>query len=176
MREKQRYTTGDEDKQVYERTETGELRQLSAAELRGKSSEDLAKYFHLLEHGKIERVFETSASFCEELASRAFELEVSQGLPAAWSDKGERVREPIAAEPLNARPPATKGDTTRQRLGVRLKKLKMESNLTWETIAKESGVSRRWLLDVSSGRTPSATTRTIVRDYFSRVLKRRIRF
>jgi hypothetical protein len=61
-------------------------------------------------------------------------------------------------------------------IGSQLKKLKTESNLTWKTIAKESGVSYRWLLDISGGRTPSAETRNIIRNYFSRILKRRIRF
>jgi transcriptional regulator with XRE-family HTH domain len=67
-------------------------------------------------------------------------------------------------------------DGTQQRLGIRLKKFKTESNLTWKTIAKESGVSYRWLLDIASGRRPSAETRKVIREYFSGILKRHIRF
>ena len=46
------------------------MRRLSARELRGKSSNDLQKYYHWLEDGKIEQVFAASARFCEELAAR----------------------------------------------------------------------------------------------------------
>jgi hypothetical protein len=63
-----------------------------------------------------------------------------------------------------------------RRLGVRLKQLKSESNLTWNTIAKESGISYRWLLDIAGGRTPSVDTRKTIQKYFSKVLQRRIRF
>jgi hypothetical protein len=176
VRKEQGYTTGDEDEKVYERTDSGQLRQLSADELKGKYSEDLQKYYHWLRNGSIDRVFEASAGFCEELGSRAFELEAAGGLPVGSNDEGTSAREPLADEPLDAMPPAIKRYATKQPLGERLKKLKTESNLTWDTIAKESGVSRRWLLDVSSGRTPSAETRKVIKDYFSRVLNRRIRF
>jgi hypothetical protein len=77
VRREQRYTTGDEGKKIYRRTKTGKLRQLSAKELKGKSSNDLEKHFHWLEDGTIERVFETSAQLCEALAADAFELEAS---------------------------------------------------------------------------------------------------
>ena len=175
VRSEQGYTTGDEWTEVYRRTKAGKLQRLKESELKGKSSGDLQKYYHWLENGSIEHVFEASTGFCEELASRAFELEAAEHLPDGSTGKGKSVREPLADKPLDAMPPAIKGDVTQQRLGVRLKRLKTESNLTWDTIAKESGVSRRWLLDVSSGRRPSAATRKVVEDYFSRVLKRRIR-
>jgi hypothetical protein len=88
----------------------------------------------------------------------------------------------------NSESPTRRGETTfsavakvqgtpaQQRLASRLKNLKTESNITWKTIAKESGVSYRWLLDISNGHTPLAETRNVIRDYFSRVLERRIRF
>jgi hypothetical protein len=84
---------------------------------------------------------------------------------------------PDAARPPATMPPATKKtNATQRRLSARLKKLKAESNLPWRTIAKESGASYRWLLDIQSGRTPSADMRKTIRDYFSRVLERPIRF
>lgn len=84
---------------------------------------------------------------------------------------------PDAARPPATMPPATKKtNATQRRLSARLKKLKAKSNLPWRTIAKESGVSYRWLLDIQSGRTPSADMRKTIRDYFSRVLERPIRF
>lgn len=75
IRREQKYTTGDEWKKVYKRTKTGKLRRLSAKELEGKSSESLQKYYHWLEDGTIEPVFEASAQFCEDLSSRAFASE-----------------------------------------------------------------------------------------------------
>jgi hypothetical protein len=75
IRRAQKYTTGDEWKKVYRRTKSGRLQRLSAGELRGKSSNELQKYYHWLEDGTIEHVFESSASLCEDLASRAFEWE-----------------------------------------------------------------------------------------------------
>jgi hypothetical protein len=86
------------------------------------------------------------------------------------------LQEPGASKPLGPSPPAIKLGAAQNRLGKRLKKLKTESKLTWTIIAKESGVSYRWLLDIARGRTPSAETRKAIRDYFSRVLKRAIRF
>jgi len=62
------------------------------------------------------------------------------------------------------------------RTGARLKKLKNESKLTWDTIARESGVSRRRLFDISAGATPSIETKKVIRDYFSGILKRRCQF
>jgi hypothetical protein len=70
IRREQRYTTGDEWKRVYRRTKNGKLRRLSARELRGKSSNDLQKYYHWLEDGEIRQVLASSARFCEELAAR----------------------------------------------------------------------------------------------------------
>src|SRR5262249_25900567 len=87
-----------------------------------------------------------------------------------------RLGQSDAAKPLAPVPAAIKENTTQRRLGLRLKKLKRESKLTWKTVAKESGVSYRWLFDISSGRTPSAETRRTIQDYFSRILKRPIRF
>jgi hypothetical protein len=77
VRREQKYTTGDEWEKVYRRTKGGKLRRLSARELEGKSSEDLQKYYHWLENGTIEHVFESSARLCEDLAARAFESEVT---------------------------------------------------------------------------------------------------
>jgi hypothetical protein len=77
VRHEQRYTTLDEWKNVYRRTRGGRLRKLSKRELRGKSSSDLAPYYHWLQDGTIENVFETSARFCEDLSSRAFEAEAA---------------------------------------------------------------------------------------------------
>jgi len=75
VRREQKYTTGDEWKKIYRRTESGKLRRLSARELKGKSSDDLQQYYHWLEDGAIEDVFGSSARFCEDLASRAYEAE-----------------------------------------------------------------------------------------------------
>jgi hypothetical protein len=76
VRREQRYTTDDEWKKVYRRTKSGKLRRLSATELKAKSSENLKKYYHWLQNGTIARVFEASASLCQDLGARAFELEV----------------------------------------------------------------------------------------------------
>jgi hypothetical protein len=87
---------------------------------------------------------------------------------------GELAREPAdgpsAEHDENA---STKPGT---HFGARLKKLKAESKLTWKTIAKESGVSYRWLLNIQSGSSPSPEFRGALRDYFSQVLKRSVRF
>ncbi len=57
--------------QIYRRMESGKLRRLSTRELAHKSNEALLKYYHWLEDGLIEHVFESSSRFCEELAARA---------------------------------------------------------------------------------------------------------
>jgi hypothetical protein len=74
VRREQGFSTGDEGKKIYRRTKNGKLRRLSARELRGKSSDDLQKYYHWLQNGTIEGVFQTSAHICEGLAADAFEL------------------------------------------------------------------------------------------------------
>jgi hypothetical protein len=94
VRKELKYTPGDEWEKVYERTETGELRQLSAGELKGKSSEQLQKYYHWLENGTIERVFESSASFCEELASLALEAEIAKGISDGPDGEERWIRAP----------------------------------------------------------------------------------
>jgi len=93
VRREQGYSLGDEWKEVYLRDKNGKLRRLSAKELKGKSSERLQKYYHWLQDGTIEHVFDTSARFCENLAARAFELEATvserpsggQGVPVTGS-------------------------------------------------------------------------------------------
>jgi len=75
VRREQRYTTGDEWTKVYRRTESGELQPLSEEELNGTRSEELQKYYHRIEDGVIEHVFESSAGLCQDLAARAFEAE-----------------------------------------------------------------------------------------------------
>ncbi len=60
--------------------------------------------------------------------------------------------------------------------GTRLKELKNEANLTWDTIAQEAGISRRWLLEISAGAAPGAETAKSLGDYFSLILKRPVRF
>jgi hypothetical protein len=77
VRKELKYTTGDEDRNLYRRLPNGSLKRLSAKELKGKWSEDLQKYYHWLEDGVIEHVFESSARFCEDLAARAFESEAA---------------------------------------------------------------------------------------------------
>lgn len=92
VRREQRYTTGDEWKKIYRRTKSGKLRRLSASDVEGKNSESLQKYFHWLENGTIERVFETSVRFCEDLSSRAFESDVASGRPGSGdAGAGQRV-------------------------------------------------------------------------------------
>jgi hypothetical protein len=88
----------------------------------------------------------------------------SQG-PAAKPRLANAIREP-SAKPAPAQTP----------LAARLKKLKDESNLTWDTIAKEAHVSRRWLLDIAAGKSPSKETRKTISDYFAGILKRPIQF
>jgi hypothetical protein len=97
VRREQHYTTGDEWKKIYVRNEVGKLRRLSARELKGKSSDDLRKYFHWLEDGTIEHVFVTSARFCEDLASRAFALDAASGRTESDSRAavGVEARRPI---------------------------------------------------------------------------------
>jgi hypothetical protein len=75
IRREQKYTTGDEWRNVYRRTSTGELQQLSEKELAETNSSTLRGYYHRLPNGIIGQVFEASAQFCEKLASRAFKLE-----------------------------------------------------------------------------------------------------
>jgi hypothetical protein len=77
IRRQQKHTGSEEWKKVYRRTATGKLRRLSARDLKGKTSEDLRKYYHWLENGAIEHVFQSSARFCEALAAEAFELEAA---------------------------------------------------------------------------------------------------
>jgi ribosome-binding protein aMBF1 (putative translation factor) len=77
VRKELKYPTGDEDRNLYRRLPDGSLRRLSEKELKGKWSEDLQRYYHWLEDGAIEHVFESSARFCEELAARAFESEAA---------------------------------------------------------------------------------------------------
>jgi hypothetical protein len=84
-----------------------------------------------------------------------------------------RVDAMHAAPPV---PPApnVKTKASPGRFAARLKKLKTESNLTWVTIARESGISRRRLLEISAGADPSRETAKSIREYFTRILKRRI--
>jgi hypothetical protein len=126
VRKEHGHQPSDEWNKVYRRTEGGKLTRLTARELRGKTSDQLRKYYHWLENGSIEHVFEASAQFCEELASRAFELEAAKRVPDGSNDQVRPVGEPLVNVPINARSPATKGNATAQRLGVRLKKLKAE--------------------------------------------------
>ena len=77
VRKELKYTTGDEDRNLYRRLPDGSLKRLTAKELKRKSSEDVQKYYHWLEDGMIEHVFESSARFCEDLAARAFESEAA---------------------------------------------------------------------------------------------------
>lgn len=91
VRKEQKYSFGDEWKKVYERTETGQLRRLNARELKGKSSEELQKHYHWLENGTIKRVFESSASFCEELASLALNSEIAQRISDGPEGEGKWV-------------------------------------------------------------------------------------
>jgi len=87
-----------------------------------------------------------------------------------------KLRKPYSVKAHAQEPPHVGPRATQRRLGARLKNLKRESNLPWRTIAKESGVSYRWLHNISSGSAPSAETRKKIRDYFSRVLGRHVRF
>ncbi|MGD1094008.1 MAG: hypothetical protein ABSB35_18745 [Bryobacteraceae bacterium] len=75
VRREQKYTFGDEWEKVYRRTKSGRLRRLSARELEAKTADDLRKYYHWLQDGRIDHVFQASADFCEVLAARAFALE-----------------------------------------------------------------------------------------------------
>ena len=86
VRKELKYTSRDEDRNVYRRLPDGSLKRLSAKELKGKLSGDLQKYYHWLEDGQIEHVFESSARFCEELAARAFETE---GAPSLTESRAE---------------------------------------------------------------------------------------
>ena len=88
----------------------------------------------------------------------------SQG-PAAKPRLANAIRE-ASAKPAPAQTP----------LAARLKQLKDESNVTWDTIAKEAHVSRRWLLDIAAGKSPSKETRKTISDYFAGILKRPIQF
>jgi hypothetical protein len=76
VRREQKYTTGDEWKEVFRRASSGDLERLSEEELKGKNSKDLEGYYHWLPNGTIAQVFQTSARFCEELASHALISEV----------------------------------------------------------------------------------------------------
>jgi hypothetical protein len=93
----------------------------------------------------------------------------------AEAAKPSRSPEHDVGEPMVPMPPV-KGDAAGQHLGKRLKKLKTESRLPWKIVVAETGISYRWLLDIQSGRTPSAEKRKAIRDYFSRVLERSVRF
>jgi hypothetical protein len=75
VRKELKYTSGDEDTNLYQRLPDGSLRQLSTKELKGKRSEDLRKYYQWLEKGTIEHVFESSARFCVVLDGSAYESE-----------------------------------------------------------------------------------------------------
>jgi hypothetical protein len=106
VRREQRYSTGDEWKKVFRRTECGRLQRLSAAELRGKSSDDLRQYYHWLQNGTIEHVFATSATFCEDLGARAFEAEAAnRRSEPAGTDSAGPVAEPAAPDAGSTRRP-----------------------------------------------------------------------
>jgi hypothetical protein len=93
IRLEQTYSTDDEWKKVYRRTGTGKLRRLSAKELTGKTSDDLRHYYHWLPNGTIAPLFQTSARFCEELASQSL---IQEATLAA----GESLKTPSAALPV----------------------------------------------------------------------------
>ena len=80
------------------------------------------------------------------------------------------------SSPASPRSAAVKVAAKRAKVqvGARLRKLKSESNLTWDTIARESGISGRRLYEISAGADPRAETTKTIRNYFSRILKRRI--
>lgn len=77
IRREQKYSTGDEWTKVYRRLKNGKLRRLTARQLEGESTEGLRQYYHWLEDGSIEHVFQASADLCEELAARAFQAEAA---------------------------------------------------------------------------------------------------
>jgi hypothetical protein len=124
VRREQRYTTGDEWKKIYRRTKSGKLRRLSARELKGKSSESLQKYFHWLENGTIEHVFEASARFCEDLSARAFESEAKSGRTesAGEDNKAERSDRPTS-KPTRQTTVGAKGTMDQSTLDDLLRKL-----------------------------------------------------
>jgi hypothetical protein len=103
VRKEQKYTTHDEWKKVYKRTKSGELRRLSARELKGKNSEDLSKYYHWLEDGIIDHVFQASADLCEDLAARDFQLEATASAPASTEKNGKA--EQVSGSPTSTPPP-----------------------------------------------------------------------
>jgi len=90
IRRERQYTTGDEWKEVYRRTPSGDLQRLSEEELKGKTSKDLEGHYHWLPNGTIAQVFQTSARFCEELASRvASEADPDLDSAAGRPQRGE---------------------------------------------------------------------------------------
>ena len=94
------------------------------------------------------------------------------GGPSAIESKGPAAKLRLATA---SREPSAKAAPAQTRLAARLKKLKDESKLTWDTIAKEMHVSRRWLLDIAAGESPSKETRKTISDYFAGILKRPVR-
>lgn len=145
VRREQKYTTGDEWTKVYRRTKSGKLRRLSARELRGKSSNDLQKFYHWLENGTIDHVFESSARFCEELAARAFEVEA------------------VTRATKGGLPKAGENGTTRQGYRSEIKAYMMANGLSTNRIAAQRlGVSVDTLKSIMSSKgKPRFSERTL---------------
>ena len=116
--------------------------------------------------GNPPRLMSPASAIGTDKRSRAdHEREFNKGL----LEMVERARRVSSA--VTAVTSAAQSETTTQ-----LKKLKSEANLTWDTIARESGVSRRWLLQISAGAEPGSETAKSLGDYFSRILKRPVQF
>jgi hypothetical protein len=139
VRKDLKYTYGDEDRNVYRRLPNGSLKRLSAKELKGKWSEDLQKYYHWLEDGVIEHVFESSARFCEDLAARAFESEA-----AASGTDGPRETGPGKTYKTTSFASAIPPDLLQNELNKR--------KWTKNDLARESGVDARTIQKVLNGK------------------------
>lgn len=146
VRKELKYRTGDEDKILYRRLPDGSLKRLSAKELKGKGSGDLQRYYHWLEDGMIEHVFESSARFCEELAARAFESEAA--VVSGRSGENQAVH-PSLEE--------TQQDRARRRQAVVMPILS-QKRWTRGRLVTEAAVGKNSVYEYLDGRRKSITT------------------
>lgn len=62
---------------------------------------------------------------------------------------------------------AQSGQTAIRKTGTRLKEFKAEANISWDTLAGESRVSRRRLFEIAAGAEPSRETAFKLKKYFT---------
>ena len=122
----------------------------------------------------IERIPDEALSILHEI----FRIEQFFYWISSRKTSGPRLLDSLELHSFLSHMPSTaKIETSPESKGAQLKALKDESKLTWDTIARETRISVRWLQDIAHDRgQPSDGYSKILSQYFSRILNKEIRF